>query len=65
MYLGVSPVVAYANIANMYLSLGKGQEAIDVLRNSLKEHDEPYIRNMLRQLERGGRGRTSSGGLGK
>ncbi|NNG45508.1 MAG: hypothetical protein HKM86_00140 [Deltaproteobacteria bacterium] len=65
MYLGVSPVMAYANIANMYLTMGKRQEAVDVLRNSLKENDEPYIRNMLMQLEQGGRGNRSSGGLRK
>jgi hypothetical protein len=65
MYLGVSPVMAYANIANMYLTMGKKQEAIDVLRKSLKEHDAPYTRNMLMQLERGGGGKPSSGGLRK
>ena len=65
MYLGVSPVMAYANIANMYLTMGKKQEAIDVLRKGLKEHDAPYIRNMLMQLEQGGRGKPSSGGLRK
>jgi len=49
----------------MYITMGKKQSAIDVLRKSLKEHDEPYIRNMLMQLERGGRGKPSSGGLRK
>jgi hypothetical protein len=53
LYLGVSPVVVYANIINMYLTLGKRQEAIDVLRKALEDHDEPYLRNILMQLERG------------
>ncbi len=65
LYLGVSPVMVYANIANMYMTMGKRQEAIDVLRMSLKENDEPYIRNMLMQLEQGGRENKSSGGLRK
>ena len=65
MYLGVSPVMAYANIANMYLIMGKRQEAIDALRKALKEHDAPYLRNMLIKLEQGGRENMSSGGLRK
>ncbi|MDH3383385.1 MAG: YfhO family protein, partial [Deltaproteobacteria bacterium] len=65
MYLGVSPVMAYANITNMYLTLGNRKAAIDVLRKSLEDHDEPYLRNMLMQLERGGEGNPPSGGLRK
>jgi hypothetical protein len=65
MHLGVSPVMAYANITNMYLAMGKRQEAIDVLRKSMKENEKPFLRNMLMQLERGGRENPSSGGLRK
>ncbi|MGW8286375.1 MAG: hypothetical protein ACWGPR_11725 [Candidatus Deferrimicrobiaceae bacterium] len=65
LYLGVSPVVAYANITNMYLSLGKRQTAIDVLRKALEDYDVPYLRNMLRQLELGGGANPASGGLRK
>lgn len=55
MYLGVSPVIAYRNIANMYLTLGNRGAAIDALRKAVAVHDEPYLRNMLMQLEEGGR----------
>jgi len=61
MYLGVSPVAAYANIVNMYLTMGKRQEAIAVLQNALREHDDRYLRNMLMQVEQGG-GRSPSAG---
>jgi hypothetical protein len=65
LYLGVSPVVAYANIANMYLTLGKRQTAIDVLRKAVRVYDEPYLRNMLRRLELEGGANPASGGLRK
>jgi len=65
MYLGVSPVIAYANITNMYLTLGNRKAAIDVLRRSLEDHDEPYLKSMLMQLERGGGGYPPAGGLRK
>jgi hypothetical protein len=65
LYLGVSPLMAYANITNMYLALGKRQEAIDVLRKSLEFYDEPYLRNRLMQLEMEGGTNPASGGLRK
>jgi hypothetical protein len=65
LYLGVSPVVAYANITNMYITLGKRQTAIDVLRQAVENYDEPYLRNLLRQLELGGGANPASGGLRK
>jgi hypothetical protein len=65
LYLGVSPVVAYANITNMYLALGKRQTAIDVLRKALEVYDVPYLRNMLRRLELEGGANPASGGLRK
>ena len=51
MYLGVSPVMAYANIVNMYMTMGKKQSAIDALRKALGETDNPYLRSMLFRLE--------------
>jgi hypothetical protein len=54
MHLGVSPVIAYANITNMYLTMGKKQSAIDALRKALGEMDNPYLRSMLVRLEQTG-----------
>ncbi len=54
MHLGVSPVVAYQNISNMYQILGNRQAAIQTLRNALKDLDDPYLRGRLMQLEQGG-----------
>ena len=54
MYLGVSPVMAYANIVNMYMTMGKKQSAIDALRKALGEEDNPYLRSMLTRLEQTG-----------
>ena len=51
MYLGVSPVMAYANIANMYMIMGKKQSAIDALQEALGEAEHPYLRSMLIRLE--------------
>jgi len=65
LYLGVSPVVAYANITNMYLTLGNRQAAIDVLRKAVRDYDEAYLRTMLRRLELEGGANPSSGGLRK
>jgi hypothetical protein len=65
MYLGISPVMAYANITNMYLTMGRRQEAIDLLRKSLENFDEPFLRNMLMQLERGGKTGPASDGSRK
>ena len=54
MHLGVSPVIAYANITNMYLTMGRKQSAIDALRKALGEMDNPYLRSMLVRLEQTG-----------
>ncbi len=52
-FLGVSPVTAYSTMSNMYLILGDRAQAVDMLRNALKERDDPYLRARLRQLEGG------------
>jgi hypothetical protein len=62
MYLGVSPLIAYQNITNMYMLLGNRKAAVDALRKALEEHDAPYLRNLLTQLEQGGGKHPSSGG---
>jgi hypothetical protein len=54
MFLGVSPVVAYNTMANMYLTLGDRQGAVEVLRKALAETDAPFLRERLRQLEGSG-----------
>lgn len=51
MYLGVSPVMAYQTMSNMYMLLGDRNAAIEILRRGLAETDEPYLRERLRQLE--------------
>jgi len=52
-YLGVSPVVAYQTMSNMYMVMGDRKGAIDVLRNALAENEEPYLRGRLMQLQGG------------
>lgn len=52
MYLGVSPLIAYQNITNMYMLLGDRKAAAGALREALEEHDEPYLRSLLAQIER-------------
>ena len=54
MFLGISPVVAYQTMSNMYLVMGDRRGAIDVLRKALAETNEPYLRERLRQLEGSG-----------
>ena len=54
MFLGISPVVAYQTMSNMYLVMGDRRGAIDVLRKALAETNEPYLRDRLRQLEGSG-----------
>lgn len=51
LYLGVSPVVVYSNMANMYLTLGERQKAIEALRTVLKHRDSQYLRDMLLRIE--------------
>ncbi|MBP2675447.1 MAG: hypothetical protein H6Q84_2287, partial [Deltaproteobacteria bacterium] len=52
-FLGVSPVVAYQTMSNMYLLLGDRQGAIRSLRRALEEVNDPYLRSRLMQLEQG------------
>lgn len=54
MYLGVSPVLAYQTMSNMYQLMGNRQAAIDALRKALEDREEPYLRARLTQLEQGG-----------
>lgn len=51
MRLGVSPVIAYQNISNMYQILGDRQAAIQALRDALRHGDFPFLRARLAQLE--------------
>lgn len=60
MFLGVSPVLAYQTMSNMYDTMGNRQAAIESIRKALEYADEPFLRARLRQLE--GRGRSPHGG---
>jgi hypothetical protein len=51
MFLGVSPIVAYQTMSNMYMLLGDRMGAVDALRKGFEETDEPFFRERLRQLE--------------
>ena len=51
MFLGVSPVIAYQTMSNMYMVMGDRRGAIEVLRKGLAETGEPFLRERLRQLE--------------
>jgi len=53
-FLGVSPVVAYQTMSNMYMVMGDRRGAVEVLRKALAETDEPFLRERLRQLEGSG-----------
>lgn len=53
MYLGVSPIVTYQTISNMYVLMGNRAAAADAIRRALEETDIPYLRSRLEQLERG------------
>jgi hypothetical protein len=53
MYLGVSPVMAYQTMANMYLAMGDRAGAVYSFRKALETADDPYLRERLRQLEQG------------
>ena len=53
-FLGVSQVVAYQTMSNMYMVMGKRDMAIQALRKGLEEsNDDPYLRARLMQLEGG------------
>ncbi|MHB8782944.1 MAG: hypothetical protein ACYDAX_05925 [Desulfobacteria bacterium] len=62
MFLGVSPVVAYQTMANMYMLMGDRRGAVEVLRKALAETDEPFLRDRLRQLEGSGDRNPFGGG---
>jgi hypothetical protein len=51
MHLGVSPVMAYQNISNMYQVLGDIPAAVQALKKALETADNPYLRARLMQLE--------------
>ncbi|MDD5760905.1 MAG: hypothetical protein PHP88_00140 [bacterium] len=53
MFLGISPVMAYQTMANMYQMMGDRSGAIQCLRRALEEMEDPYLRNRLMQLEQG------------
>ena len=53
MFLGVSPVVAYQTMSNMYMMLGRRDQAAWALRQALETADDPYLRARLLQLEGG------------
>jgi hypothetical protein len=53
MYLGVSPVIAYQTMSNMYLLMGQRDKAIWALRQALETLDDPYLRARLMQLQGG------------
>jgi hypothetical protein len=52
-FLGISPVIAYQTMANLYLMIGDRQGAIESLRMGLEEVNDPYLRGRLMQLEQG------------
>ena len=54
MFLGISPVMAYQTMSNMYMILGDRAAAIQSLRRALEEVDDPYLRRRLMQMEGGG-----------
>ena len=53
MFLGVSPVMAYQTISNMYLLMGQRDKAILALREGLGKVDDPYLRARLVQIQGG------------
>jgi len=52
-FLGVSPVMAYQTISNMYLLMGQRDKAIRALREALETEDNPYLRARLMQIQGG------------
>jgi hypothetical protein len=62
MFLGISPVVAYQTMANMYMLMGDRRGAVEVLRKALAETEDPFLRDRLRQLEGSGDRNPFGGG---
>jgi hypothetical protein len=54
MFLGISPVVAYQTMSNMYMLLGNRTLAAQMTRNAIAVVDDPMLRARLRQIEQGG-----------
>ncbi|PWB67655.1 MAG: hypothetical protein C3F14_01555 [Deltaproteobacteria bacterium] len=52
MHLGVSPIVAYQNISNMYQLMGDFPAAVRSLQQAVETTDDPFLRSRLMQLER-------------
>jgi hypothetical protein len=46
-------VVAYQTMSNMYMMLGRRDQAIWALRQALDTVDDPYLRARLLQLQGG------------
>jgi len=61
MFLGVSPIVAYQTMSNMYMVMGDRRGAVEVLKRGLEETGDPFLRERLRQLE-GSEDRNPFGG---
>jgi hypothetical protein len=53
MFLGISPVMAYQTISNMYLLMGQRDKAIWAIRQGLETVDDPYLRARLMQIQGG------------
>jgi hypothetical protein len=53
MFLGVSPIVAFQTMSNMYDMMGNRQAAIESIRKALEYADEPFLRARLMQLQGG------------
>ncbi len=62
MYLGISPVLAYQTMSNMYMVMGNRPAAVQALRKALEDFDDPYLRSRLMQLEQGGAPPVHPGG---
>jgi len=60
-YLGVSPVIAYQTMSNMYQIMGNIPAAAAALRQALEDYDDPYLRAQLNRLEDAAKGYPSSG----
>lgn len=54
MYLGVSPMVAYQTMSNMYRMMGDYASAAAMLRKGLETAEDPFLRAQLNQLEQAG-----------
>ena len=62
-FLGVSPVVAYQTMANMYLMMGDRRGAIESLAQGHRRNvNDPYLRGAPAAAWQGVRGRTPFGG---